>query len=134
MVVGKEGLLSFGWYSPSSEPIVQETQTALMPFDEIAAIADTMLPVVVIGPSEAKAWLKLTRSTESRATWTWTLRRYLCPSCASGDMGSLQGTIVPVWDFWGTYDWYEQEEYDTQPYMKKGESPHHSAHADPERC
>ena len=23
------------------------------------------------------------------------------------DKGSLQGTIVPVWDFWGTWDWYD---------------------------
>ena len=36
------------------------------------------------------------------------------------DKGYLQGTIVPVWDFWGTYDWYWQDEDDSQLYMKKG--------------
>ena len=122
MVVGKEGLLSFGWYSPSSEPIVQETQTALMPFDEIAAIADTMLPVVVIGPSEAKSLAEIDKINGVKSYMDVDITKVSLSLMRVRDKGSLQGTIVPVWDFWGTYDWYEQEEYDTQPYMKKGES------------
>ena len=35
------------------------------------------------------------------------------------DKGSLQGTIVPVWDFWGTWDWYEPGD-DAPDAMKKG--------------
>lgn len=26
------------------------------------------------------------------------------------DKGSLQGTIVPVWDFWGTREWYDDDQ------------------------
>ena len=37
------------------------------------------------------------------------------------DKGSLQGTIVPVWDFWGTWTWYDAdkqpESYTTQPML-----------------
>lgn len=120
MVVGKEGLLSFGWHSPSSEPIVQETQTALMPFNEIAAIADTMLPVVVIGPSEARSLVEIDEINGDKSYMDLDITKVSLSLMRVRDKGSLQGTIVPVWDFWGTYDWYSQDEDDTQPYMKKG--------------
>ena len=120
MIVGKEGLLSFGWYSPSSEPIVQETQTALMSFDEIAAIADSMLPVVVIGPSEGKSLVEIDKIDGVKSCMDVDITKVSLSLMRVRDKGSLQGTIVPVWDFWGTYDWYWQEEDNTQPYMKKG--------------
>lgn len=31
----------------------------------------------------------------------------------------MQGTIVPVWDFWGTSDWYDAEPND-YGYQEKG--------------
>ena len=122
LVVGQEGLLSFFWNSPSSEPVVQETRTALMPFDEIAAIADAMLPVVVTGPSDARSLVEIDEINGDKSYMDLDITKVSLSLMRVRDKGSLQGTIVPVWDFWGTYDWYEQEEYDTQPYMKKGES------------
>lgn len=120
LIVGQDGLLSFTWLSPSSDPIVQETQTALMPFDEIAAIADTMLPVVVTGPSEAKSLVEIDEINGVKSYMDLDITKVSLSLMRIRDKGSLQGTIVPVWDFWGTYDWYWQGEDPTQPYMKKG--------------
>ena len=36
------------------------------------------------------------------------------------DKGSLQGTVVPVWDFWGTSDWYDAAP-NAYGYNQKGE-------------
>lgn len=120
MLVGQEGLLSFYWNSPSSEPIVQETQTALLPFDEIAAIADTMLPVVVTGPSDARSLVEIDEINGIESYMDVDITKVSLSLMRVRDKGSLQGTIVPVWDFWGTYNWYWPEEDPTQPYMKKG--------------
>ena len=120
MVVGQEGLLSFFWNSPSSDPVVQETQTALMPFDEIAAIADAMLPVVVTGPSDARSLVEIDEINGVKSYMDLDITKVSLSLMRIRDKGSLQGTIVPVWDFWGTYDWYWQDEDDTQPYMNKG--------------
>ena len=120
LVVGQEGLLSFFWNSPSSEPVVQETRTALMPFDEIAAIADAMLPVVVTGPSDARSLVEIDEINGDKSYMDLDITKVSLSLMRVRDKGSLQGTIVPVWDFWGTYDWYWQEEDGTQPYMNKG--------------
>ena len=120
MVVGKEGLLYFGWYSPSSDPVVQETQTALMPCDESAAIADAMLPVVVTGPSAARSQVEIDEINGVKSYMDVDITKVSLSLMRVRDKGSLQGTIVPVWDFWGTYDWYWQDEDDSQLYMKKG--------------
>ena len=120
LVIGPEGLLSFTWISPSSDPVVQETRTALMPFDEIAAIADAMLPVVVTGPSDARSLVEIDEINGVKSYMDLDITKVSLSLMRVRDKGSLQGTIVPVWDFWGTYDWYWQEEDDTQPYMKKG--------------
>lgn len=106
IVVGKDGILSFTWFSPSTEPIVKETQTALMSFDEIASIADTMLPVVVIGPKETSL-VELDRINGFDTHMDVEITKVSLTLMRIRDKGSLQGTIVPVWDFWGTWDWYE---------------------------
>lgn len=120
MVVGQEGLLSFIWNSPSSDPVVQEPRTALMPFDEIAAIADAMLPVVVTGPSDARSLVEIDEINGVKSYMDLEITKVSLSLMRVRDKGSLQGTIVPVWDFWGTYTWYWQDEDDTQPYMNKG--------------
>ena len=48
-----------------------------------------------------------------------TIRNYI--SLRIRDKGSLQGTIVPVWDFWGTWDWYEPGDGASDT-MRKGAS------------
>lgn len=107
MSVGKDGVLWFGWWAPSTQPVVQQTETALLPFEEIASIADTMLPVVVIGPSEARPLLEIDRINGFETRMDVEITKVSLSLMRIRDKGSLQGTIVPVWDFWGTWDWYD---------------------------
>lgn len=116
--VGGDGILSFTWFSPSTEPVVKESQTALMSFDEIASIADTMLPVVVVGPKETSL-VDLDRINGFDTHMDVEITKVSLTLMRIRDKGSLQGTIVPVWDFWGTWDWYEPREDATES-MKKG--------------
>lgn len=105
--VGGDGILSFAWDCPSTEPVVKESQTALMSFDEIASIANTMLPIVVIGPTEARSLVDIDRINGDETRMDVEITKVSLTLMRIRDKGSLQGTIVPVWDFWGTWDWYE---------------------------
>lgn len=116
--VGGDGILSFTWFSPSAEPEVKESQTALMSFDEIASIANTMLPVVVVGPKETSL-VDLDRINGFDTHMDVEITKVSLTLMRIRDKGSLQGTIVPVWDFWGTWNWYEPREDATES-MKKG--------------
>ena len=118
--VGKDGILSFTWQSPSGETIVMEEQTALLPFDEIASIADTMLPVVIVRPKD-HSLVDLDRINGFDTKMDVEITKVSLTLMRIRDKGSLQGTIVPVWDFWGTSSWYRADEqpqnYDTQPML-----------------
>lgn len=118
--VGKDGILSFTWDSPSGETIVKEEQTALLPFEEIASIADTMLPVVIVGP-KGHSLVDLDRINGFDTKMDVEITKVSLTLMRIRDKGSLQGTIVPVWDFWGTSSWYRADEqphsYDTQPML-----------------
>lgn len=116
--VGGDGILSFTWFSPSTEPVVKESQTALMSFDEIASIANTMLPIVILGPKETSL-VDLDRINGFDTHMDVEITKVSLTLMRIRDKGSLQGTIVPVWDFWGTWDWYEPGE-DAAESMKKG--------------
>ena len=105
--VGGDGILSFTWSSPSTEPVVKESQTALLPFEEIASIADTMLPVVIIGPSEARSLVEIDAINGFETRMDVEITKVSLTLMRVRDKGSLQGTVVPVWDFWGTSDWYD---------------------------
>ena len=118
--VGGDGILSFTWFSPSAEPVVKESQTALMSFDEIASIANTMLPVVVVGPKETSL-VDLDRINGFDTHMDVEITKVSLTLMRIRDKGSLQGTIVPVWDFWGTWDWYEPGDGATDS-MRKGAS------------
>lgn len=120
IVVGKDGILSFTWSSPSAEPIVKEPQTALMSFDEIASIADTMLPVVVVGPKETSL-VDLDRIDGFDTHMDVEITKVSLTLMRIRDKGSLQGTIVPVWDFCGTWNWYEPGDGASDA-MRKGAS------------
>ena len=120
IVVGKDGILSFTWSSPSEEPVVKEPQTALMSFDEIASIADTMLPVVVVGPKETSL-VDLDRIDGDDTHMDVEITKVSLTLMRIRDKGSLQGTIVPVWDFWGTWNWYEPGDGASDT-MRKGAS------------
>ena len=119
ITVGRDGILSFEWDSPSTEPVVKETQTALMPFEDIASIANTMLPVVVIGPSEARSLVEIDKINGDETYMDVEITKVSLSLMRIRDKGSLQGTIVPVWDFWGTWNWYEPGD-NALDAMKKG--------------
>lgn len=111
--VGKDGILSFTWTAPSTEPVVKETQSALLPFEEIASIADTMLPIVIVGPKETPL-VDLDRINGFDTHMDVEITKVSLTLMRIRDKGSLQGTIVPVWDFWGTWSWYDVDKAEDQ--------------------
>lgn len=106
--VGKDGILSFNWTAPSTQPVVQQAQSALLPFEEIASIANTMLPEVIVGPKETPL-TQLDQYNGFETRMDVDITKVSLSLMRIRDKGSLQGTIVPVWDFWGTSDWYDAE-------------------------
>lgn len=113
IAVGKDGILSFTWTAPATEPVVKETQSALLPFEEIASIADTMLPIVIVGPKETPL-VDLDRINGFDTHMDVEITKVSLTLMRVRDKGSLQGTIVPVWDFWGTWDWYDADKAEDQ--------------------
>ena len=81
-----------------------------MPFDKIVSIADAMLPIVIIGPSEARSITDIDRINGFDTHYDVNITKVSLSLMRIRDKGSLQGTIVPVWDFWGTTKWYPLEE------------------------
>ena len=116
--VGKDGILSFNWTAPSTQPVVQQPQSALLPFEEIASIANTMLPEVIVGPKETPL-TKLDQYNGFDTRMDVDITKVSLSLMRIRDKGSLQGTIVPVWDFWGTSDWYDAEP-NAYGYQEKG--------------
>lgn len=116
--VGKDGVLCFAWTAPSTQPVVQQPQSALLPFEEIAAIADTMLPEVIVGPKETPL-TQLDQYNGFDTRMDVDITKVSLSLMRIRDKGSLQGTIVPVWDFWGTSDWYDAEP-NAYGYQEKG--------------
>ena len=109
LFVGKEGVLAFYWYAPTDPPELQEAESELLSFDEIAAIADAMLPVVITGPTEARSLVELDKINGFETHMDVEITKVSLTLMRVRDKGSRQGTIVPVWDFWGTSDWYEDD-------------------------
>ena len=114
--VGKEGVLKFRWNAPATVPVVKQTHTSLLPFEEIAAIADAMLPVVVIGPHESRSLVEIDQINGDTSYVDVEITKVSLSLMRIRDKGSLHGTIVPVWDFWGSLEWYGFE----GPYGQKG--------------
>ena len=116
--VGKDGVLSFYWTAPSTRPVVRQAESTLLPFEEIAAIADTMLPEVIVGPKETPL-TQLDQYNGFETRMDVDITKVSLSLMRIRDKGSLQGTIVPVWDFWGTSDWYDAEP-NAYGYQEKG--------------
>lgn len=116
--VGKNGVLRFVWTAPSTQPVVQQAQSTLLPFEEIASIADTMLPEVIVGP-KGTPLTQLDQYNGFDTRMDVDITKVTLSLMRIRDKGSLQGTIVPVWDFWGTSDWYDAEPND-YGYREKG--------------
>lgn len=116
--VGKNGVLRFAWTSPSTQPVVRQAESTLLPFEEIAAIADTMLPEVIVGP-KGTTLTKLDQYNGFDTRMDVDITKVSLSLMRIRDKGSLQGTIVPVWDFWGTSDWYDAEP-NAYGYQEKG--------------
>lgn len=120
ITVGKDGILSFTWNAPATNAKVQTENSNLLPFEEIAAIADTMLPVVIIGPSEARSLVEIDAINGFETRMDVEITKVSLTLMRIRDKGSLQGTVVPVWDFWGTSDWYDAAP-NAYGYNQKGE-------------
>ena len=116
--VGKDGILSFNWTAPSTQPVVQQAQSTLLPFEEIASIADTMLPEVIQGP-DGRVLVEVDQYNGFETRMDVDITKVSLSLMRIRDKGSLQGTIVPVWDFWGTSDWYDAEP-NAYGYQEKG--------------
>ena len=116
--VGKDGVLCFAWTAPSTQPMVQQAQSALLPFEEIASIANTMLPEVIVGP-KGTPLTKLDQYNGFETRMDVDITKVSLSLMRIRDKGFLQGTIVPVWDFWGTSDWYDAEP-NAYGYQEKG--------------
>lgn len=116
--VGKDGVLRFAWTAPSTKPVVRQAESTLLPFEEIAAIADTMLPEVIVGPKETPL-TQLDQYNGFDTRMDVDITKVSLSLMRIRDKGSLQGAIVPVWDFWGTSDWYDAEPND-YGYQEKG--------------
>ncbi len=116
--VGKDGVLCFAWTAPSTQPVVQQAQSTLLPFEEIAAIADTMLPEVIQGP-DGRVLVEVDQYNGFETRMDVDITKVSLSLMRIRDKGSLQGTIVPVWDFWGTSDWYDAEP-NAYGYQEKG--------------
>lgn len=110
---GNDGMQSFVWESPSGAMEVMEAESALLPFDRIASIAEAMLPIVVIGPTEAHSLADLDRINGIETRMDVEITKVSLSLTRIRDKGSAQGTIVPVWDFWGTSTWHDA---DKQPH------------------
>ena len=120
ITVGKDGILSFTWDAPATNAKIQTENSNLLPFEEIAAIADTMLPVVIIGPSEARSLVEIDAINGYETRMDVEITKVSLTLMRVRDKGSLQGTVVPVWDFWGTSDWYDAAP-NAYGYNQKGE-------------
>lgn len=116
--VGKNGVLRFAWTAPSTKPVVRQAESTLLPFEEIAAIADTMLPEVIQGP-DGRVLVEVDQYNGFDTRMDVDITKVSLSLMRIRDKGSLQGTIVPVWDFWGTSDWYDAEPND-YGYQEKG--------------
>ena len=116
--VGKDGVLRFAWMAPSTQPVVRQAESTLLPFEEIASIADTMLPEVIVGPKETPL-TQLDQYNGFDTRMDVDITKVSLSLMRIRDKGSLQGTIVPVWDFWGTSDWYDAEP-NAYGYQEKG--------------
>ena len=110
-IFGTEGLYKFSWEEPATEPQVITEAAELLPFEEIKAIADTLLPEVC-GILKGRTLTEIdqingfdTRMTVNITDVTLNLMRVR-------DKGSLEGTILPVWDFWGEKRWEAQNPAD----------------------
>ena len=98
--------MSFHWMAPSTQPVVRQAESTLLPFEEIASIADAMLPEVIVGPKETPL-TQLDQYNGFETRMDVDITKVSLSLMRIRDKGSLQGTIVPVWDFWGTWNWYE---------------------------
>ena len=116
--VGKDGVLRFAWTAPSTQPVVRQAESTLLPFEEIASIANTMLPEVIVGPKETPL-TQLDQYNGFDTRMDVDITKVSLSLMRIRDKGSLQGTIVPVWDFWGTSDWYDAEP-NAYGYQEKG--------------
>ena len=66
-----------------------------------------MLPLVVTGPKSGFSLTETDANSGKETRMDVDITKVSLSLMRIRDKGSMQGTIVPVWDFWGTSDWYD---------------------------
>ena len=93
ILIGRNGISSVSWNSPYAEGDVLTEQTKLLPFSEIQAIAEKMLPIVMAAQADGEA----TDQTE----YYYHIDRVqlgLWRICEYNDIE--KGLLMPVWGFY----------------------------------
>ncbi len=112
--VSTKGIIAFEWYNPYEEPELVTQQAELLDFGTVSQIFEKM---IMVRNSDMAKINQGNGCDDIRKlnvdSVNFTLMRVR-------EKGSLsEGTIVPVWDFWGTEKWYEadKEAYGGTRYM-----------------
>ncbi len=106
--VGSRGIVMFEWDSPYEEPELVTEQAELLDFESVCEIFEKMIMV-------RYDWVAETNKENSTYEMIYDLnvdsvKLSLMRVRERGDV--TQGTIVPVWDFWGTEKTHtDQEDY-----------------------
>ena len=102
--VSTRGIVAFEWYNPYEEPELVTGQAELLDFETVSQIFEKM--IMVRNSEMAEINLK-NGSDDVRELNVDSVNFTLMRIREKGNLS--QGTIVPVWDFWGTEKWYEAD-------------------------
>lgn len=92
LVIGRNGLSSVAWSSPYAESDVITEQTKLLPFSDIQAIAEKMLPIVMTAQADGEA--------TDQTCFSYRIDRVqlgLWRICEFEDIE--KGLLIPAWGF-----------------------------------
>lgn len=96
--VTKDGVVYFDWRNPYTEPVIQEENTQLMDFSDISDIFAKMIFV------KNHYWLEANQKGGIDYIHDVDVDNVQLNLMRIRDKNSLsEGTIVPVWDFWGEF-------------------------------
>ncbi len=95
--VTEDGVVYFRWSSPCNEPVIQNPNVQLLDFDDVADIFGKM---IIVKNSD---WENINKTNGFDTINDLNVDRVKLTLMRIRDKDNLDaGTIVPVWDFWGT--------------------------------
>lgn len=101
-VIDDSGIIEFYWTSPYTEPEIVTDDTKLLPFPEIKQVFEKMIMV-------KNSWTEGTSVQMDIDTVQLGLMRIVTPNQGN------TGVLVPVWDFFGTTTYKNDEEQLSRP-------------------